>query len=279
MTMTKSERYIAFLLTYLPRLAATAVYSAGENVPHRAGPLHAAQRLAAKRAGAYLEFGVYKGASISSAARRYPTRRFYGFDSFEGFPQDNRVDWAQDFSVPSLPSVPENVTLLKGWFTNTLPSFLDKLDEPIAMVHVDCDIYSSTVDVFSLLHTHNHLAPGLIIAFDEIINYRDFLWNEMLALFEMLELTGLGLDWIGVNQKVRLVDETLTLLIDNIFPSWKDDLQNGYWQQASLVLTANPLDFSLAHNSHVRSRITKLAEQFASLTSDRQARQEKATAS
>ena len=35
--------------------------------------------------------------------------------------------------------------------------------------------------------------------FDELINYDSFLWNEMLALFEFLEATGFGVEWLALH--------------------------------------------------------------------------------
>jgi hypothetical protein len=37
--------------------------------------------------GLYLEFGVYKGASINRLAALRPGVKFYGFDSFDGLPE------------------------------------------------------------------------------------------------------------------------------------------------------------------------------------------------
>lgn len=66
--------------------------------------------------GLVLEFGVFRGKSINTAARLLPKRLIFGFDSFEGFPVDGRPDWQKSFRVEALPTVPQNVSLIKGWF-------------------------------------------------------------------------------------------------------------------------------------------------------------------
>lgn len=269
-SFSKSERYMAFLLTQLPRLAPLSLSTIEEPLKHRSAPLEAALNAAVKRPGIFLEFGVYKGTTITWCAKKQKNRKFFGFDSFEGFPTDNRVDWDQDFSLPSLPEVPSNVTLIKGWFKDTLPGFLARNDQPIAMVNIDCDIYSSTVDVFSALRAHGHFKPGLVISFDELINYRGYPWNEMLALFEALDEDGLGIRWIACHKRVRLIDETIDCLKRKKHPAWNDDIENGYRQQASLVLTSKPIDYNTRY-PHLLAKVERLARDFDELTAARMA--------
>ena len=69
------------------------------------------------------EFGVFMGASINHIAK-LAAGPVFGFDSFEGLPErwlDGQVEGT--FAVPKLPGVRENVTLIKGWFNETLPPF------------------------------------------------------------------------------------------------------------------------------------------------------------
>jgi hypothetical protein len=261
--LSKSERYMAFLYTSLPLLACTALPEA--DASNRGAVLMKSAEFAAAHPGMRLEFGVYKGNSIRACAKQWPKQTFYGFDSFEGFPDDGRKDWKQDFSVVELPKVPRNVELLKGWFSDTLPPFLESHPDPVAFVHVDCDIYSSTKDVFRILREHDRLKPGVVLAFDELINYRRFPWNEMLALFELLDDTGLGIRWMACHQKVRQIDEVLALIKGKSYPAWKDDLVAGYRQQAAGVLTDEGIDYSLMKLPHVRERIAGLAKQFEGL--------------
>lgn len=121
----------------------------------------------APSAGLWLEFGVWTGRSINQIARSAPGVVF-GFDSFVGLPER----WSPQmpagyFSTGgSLPPVGPQVRLVKGWFSDTLPGFLrDHPCEPVAFLHVDCDLYSSTRTVLSLLE--KRLVPGSVIVFDE----------------------------------------------------------------------------------------------------------------
>lgn len=275
------RRYAAFLLTYLPQLQTHALRSptarpasegglskildlvrgrGASRLIARGGPLAAAHEAANARPGACLQFGVLHGESIAFHARRQPARHFVGFDSFEGFPDDGRADWVQDFSTKGrIPAAPANVEFVKGYFSETLPRFLEDFDNEIALLNVDCDIYSSTSDIFIALGQAQRLKPGLIIAFDELINYRGFLANEMLALFEMLEREGLSLEWIAVEQHVRSAEETVRLIHDRTHPKWDADVASGFRQQASLRLVPGPLDMSLLSDPKGAERAASLA--------------------
>src|SRR5947207_8430325 len=143
-----TERYIAFLLSTLPKLAQKRLYSPRWPLPLRKyAVLDRAFREIRHRPGIGLEFGVFRGWSLRHSARKYPRRRFYGFDSFEGLPRDGRPDWKIDFALPELPKVPANCRLIPGWFSDTIPAFLAETSDPIAFVNIDCDLYSSTRDV------------------------------------------------------------------------------------------------------------------------------------
>jgi predicted O-methyltransferase YrrM len=125
--------------------------------------------------GLALEFGVFKGTTINHLARLAPGRRFFGFDSFTGLPED----WAGSrYSAVNFdrggkkPKVAGNVTLIEGWFDKTLPEFLAREPGSIGFLHVDCDIYSSTKTVLDLCAAR--LAPGAVIVFDEFFNYKGY---------------------------------------------------------------------------------------------------------
>ena len=69
--------------------------------------------------------------------------------------------------------MPRNCRLVPGWFAETIPEFLRENWEPIGFVNIDCDIYSSARTV--LFGLGERLRPGVILYFDELINYDTFL--------------------------------------------------------------------------------------------------------
>ncbi len=140
--------------------------------------------------------------------------------------------------MDGLPEVPGNVALIKGWFSDTLPTFLREHDEPIQFIHIDCDIYSSTCEVFRCLEKDGRLQPDVVICFDDLLNYNGYLWNEMLALYQMLERTGFGVEWLAAHSGVYTFGETMELCESGNYPTWGQMRAKGYRQQAALVLTA-----------------------------------------
>ena len=78
----------------------------------------------AKNEGIYTEFGVADGSSLEFFALLKPKSYFYGFDSFQGLPEIWKPEFEKGrFSQNKLPIVPSNVTLVKGWFNETLKKF------------------------------------------------------------------------------------------------------------------------------------------------------------
>jgi hypothetical protein len=198
--------------------------------------LDAALGLSPRPDGMILEFGVFKGDSIRHMAARKPRNRLHGFDSFQGFPEDDRVDWDQDFSVGGLPKVPDNVTLHQGFFEATLPGFLESWRQAppdIALVHIDCDIFSSTRTVLTALEPY--VGAGDIVAFDELMNYSEFATNEFLALYLFLQRTGLDFEWAATWGRPYPLRETEGRMLDTDFIGYRSA---GYFQNQSIRLCA-----------------------------------------
>ncbi len=258
--VTFSELYVAFLMKELPRLSSVALFAKDEaNKFARYATLKRALAFASERPGLNLEFRVYKGQSLKLCARLWPDGHFFGFDSFEGFPTDGRTDWNQDFSVEQIPDVPDNCTLIQGYFDKTLPTFLMENDTELNFLNIDCDIYSSTVTILNELEKAGKFREGVIIHFDELINYKEFLWNEFFALFEFLINTNRSARWILCHGPVRSVDQTLSLISEQNFPSWAEDKASGYRQQATMILDDNPIDFFELTLPHFRKRVEATA--------------------
>lgn len=141
--------------------------------------------------GLVLEFGVFRGATIRRIAERCPGETVYGFDSFEGLPEKwvgSRNSETTMDRGGKLPPVPANVTLVKGLFGETLPGFLASHPGEVGFLHIDCDIYSSTREVFA--HVGPRLAPGAVIVFDEYFGYHGFKEHEYKAFHEFAAASG-----------------------------------------------------------------------------------------
>lgn len=141
--------------------------------------------------GYWCEFGVKQGRSLRWLIDRYPSQVIHGFDSWQGLPEDwdHGVGKVADMSCDQ-PTVPAHIKLHKGWFKDTLPEWKQKYNGPIAFLHMDADIYSSTKEV--LISLNEQIVPGTVITFDEFCNFRlsgkmsKWQNQEFLALIEWL---------------------------------------------------------------------------------------------
>ncbi len=145
--------------------------------------------------GLVLEFGVASGSTVNYIATM-TDQTVYGFDTFTGLPEDWRPGFARGaFAVPELPQVRRNVQLVIGMFEQTLPSFVQQHAGPISLIHVDCDLYSSTKTIF------RNLAPwiveGTVIVFDEYFNYPGWREHEYKAFKEFLRAFQVTYEYIS----------------------------------------------------------------------------------
>jgi len=140
--------------------------------------------------GDILEFGVYGGKSLSILAKaerigmlrhRNPVRRrVIGFDSFLGLPEEREGHgfWKKgSFAVSPKMVVKrfkkeglDEPILEIGLFEDTLPKVLGSKYSKAALIHVDCDIYESTITVLDAVEPI--LQDGTIIAFDDWFLYK-----------------------------------------------------------------------------------------------------------
>lgn len=147
--------------------------------------------------GLYLEMGVFSGRTINFIAALNPHRTIYGFDSFRGLPSEwkkGTKDYEDHtfqrgtfaFGDPEdYPETLHNVSLIVGWFNETLPSFCQKhKGKAIAFLHIDSDVYESARDTFK--HLSPMIQPGTVIVFDEYYNYPAFEVHEHKAFIEFI---------------------------------------------------------------------------------------------
>jgi hypothetical protein len=154
--------------------------------------------------GDILEFGSYTGRSLALLAYYHQldrkdihevsfTRKVAGFDSFKGLPgSDDHPRWRAGmfgtnhsfhplcpkgvivtpeiiqslFEIYGLPQ-PE---LEVGLFSEVLPEVVGKKYTAAAIVHIDCDLYKSTMDV--LKGVWSILQEGTVLLFDDWFNFK-----------------------------------------------------------------------------------------------------------
>ncbi len=143
-----------------------------------------------KPEGLVLEFGVKSGQTINELAQKpaLKKRTIYGFDSFTGIPEDwtgTKTLKGQLSNLGKLPKVAKNVKLVTGLFSESLPDFTKEHPEDIALIHIDCDLYQSTKDIFT--HLAKQIVPGTILIFDEFFNYPNWQNHEAKAFFEFTQ--------------------------------------------------------------------------------------------
>lgn len=135
--------------------------------------------------GDYAEFGCHNAMTFAmayhEAVRHKHEARLWAFDSFSGLPapkddRDSHPKWVENKMATSLDRFHERCAsqrvprdayeVVPGFYEETLPAMSDT-DAPdnIALAYVDCDLYSSTMDVFRFLMPR--LKHGMIIALDD----------------------------------------------------------------------------------------------------------------
>jgi hypothetical protein len=166
---------------------------------------------AAKEEGLVLEFGVFSGRTINYIASK---RNWIvnGFDSFDGLPEFWRDGFEKGhFAVADLPQINSNVRLHKGWFDKTITPFLKNCEiqsDFIAYMHVDCDLYGSTVTIFEQV---GHLIKsGSVIVFDEYFNYPGWKDGEWKAFQEFVDKNLISYKYIAYN----CVHEQVAIIVE-----------------------------------------------------------------
>ncbi len=170
---------------------------------------YAIRQIASRKDGLALEFGVFRGTSINYFAKRLPQLSFYGFDSFEGLADD----WLGShygkgvFNIRGkLPKVPGNVSLLKGWFDKTLPSFVTGTlrDQDLTLLHIDSDTCEAAKIVLTELESY--IKPGLFVLFDEYLGYPNWRNGEFRAWQEFCKARDLRYRYRAFSGQQALVE-------------------------------------------------------------------------
>lgn len=143
-------------------------------------------RRGADAVGDYLEFGVFNGTSMICMYRALEAAglrhvRLFGFDSFEGVPDDEEKHWARGMFSCDLETTREILTregvdlsrviLVKGFYQDTLTPELRARHamRRAGVVMVDCDLYRSATEC--LAFAEPLLDDETVVCFDD--------WNPL----------------------------------------------------------------------------------------------------
>ena len=143
--------------------------------------------------GTALEFGVGEGHTLRMIAQQMPV---IGFDSFTGLPEDWRPEYPKGAFACKPPMIANSILVI-GPFADTLPT--STWPEQVGLVHIDCDLYSSTRTV--LTHIEPVLQPGTFVVFDEWHGYDGAELHEQRAWREYVERTDATWDVIGCGRE------------------------------------------------------------------------------
>ncbi|MFW8567065.1 TylF/MycF/NovP-related O-methyltransferase [Orrella sp. 11846] len=152
--------------------------------------------------GIGVELGVYQGGSLKAMAQADSTRNYFGFDTFEGLPEqswdESEVHVPGEFSDTHFDAVkkrlPRNVQLKQGIF----PLSASDLDlSEIAVAHVDFDFYESTRAAIEWLLPR--MSSGGAIVFD------DYEWRNCPGVKRAIDEAGLKVDTRHKHQAIYWV--------------------------------------------------------------------------
>ncbi len=156
--------------------------------------------------GLWCEFGVYRGRSIQRIAK-LSNHVIYGFDCFEGLPEDWDLDnpkgcYGSGGVIPKGAIVGNNhnmfdpsptaniepwhptIYLIKGYFQDTLPTFVAEHNEAAAFLHIDSDLYSSCNTI--LFNFRDKIVDGTILCFDDFMDFPSYRDGEIKSFAEFL---------------------------------------------------------------------------------------------
>ncbi|HVS14842.1 MAG TPA: class I SAM-dependent methyltransferase [Thermoanaerobaculia bacterium] len=144
----------------------------------------------------WCELGVGEGESLDWFASRKPRcNLLFAFDSFEGLPEPWLVYPAGHWKTRAYVSNRPDLIVVAGLFEDTLTEEVVHELGVVGLMHIDCDLYSSTRTVFE--RVGRLVQPGTVIIFDELYNYFGWEQHEMKAFAEFADEHRIEVELLG----------------------------------------------------------------------------------
>ena len=128
----------------------------------------------------FYEFGVWRGEAFQYLIKTF--KKGYGFDTFEGLPEDWHEEKAGTYSSDgNIPKI-KGGEFIVGKFDDTLPMFFSEPRPIASVINFDADLYSSTI--CALNQSKPVIDQHTILIFDEFIMNPNWEQDEYKALEE-----------------------------------------------------------------------------------------------
>ena len=141
------------------------------------------------------EFGVWMGDSFKYLVPHFSEG--FGFDTFQGLPEDWGVvpkgTYSSNGRIPDI----QNSTFVVGEFDQTLPEFFSEKRELGGLINFDADLYSSTYT--ALANSKRIIDEKTILVFDEFIVNENWEEDEYKAFNQFCDEQGYEVEVLAVS--------------------------------------------------------------------------------
>ena len=175
--------------------------------------------------GDLIEFGVFSGNCLNrlikgAESAGKPFEQVYGFDSFQGIPEEtegvlHNPEWpvgafnvCKDFNLKSIEEAIQfvrgnverkDIHLIPGYFNETLNKEGISHTYSASYIHIDVDLYSSTIEVLDFILANRVLKISGIIRYDDWMWVAEGVAGNSLAHQQMVQKYGVQFNRLAYN--------------------------------------------------------------------------------
>ncbi len=149
----------------------------------------------------FYEFGVWRGESFKYLINTF--KKGYGFDTFEGLPEDWHQTKQGSYSAERIIPNIDGGTFIAGKFEDTLPTFFAESRPMASIINFDADLYSSTL--CALNYSKPVINKDTILIFDEFIINENWEQDEYKALNEFCSNNNLTYEVLAISYMTKQV--------------------------------------------------------------------------
>ncbi len=149
----------------------------------------------------FYEFGVWRAVSFKYLIKIF--KNGYGFDTFEGLPEDWHNERQGNYSADGVIPKINGGTFIAGKFEETLPRFFSVPRPMASIINFDADLYASTL--CALNYSKPVIDEHTILIFDEFITNKNWELDEYKALNEFCSNNNLSYEVLAISYFTKQV--------------------------------------------------------------------------